>query len=237
MATWLKKLPFLNRKRYIVLKAYTRNSAYLENVPIKIGSKECPVKNKNDFDRDNTASFATCYGRLEGLNRSATVEMPTDLYMSCSAKGEDLNIQDKYADKYSKDFSVSYDHVHDKNYVSKNLLVSKVIMPWMLQEETGINFVVARHIRNMSPMIIPTGVCNYKFQHALNVFNCIPKQTLSYDISMGDKLVSIYPLSEKKLVVESYYDPEKYSELRDRNLYQPFWKGSTLKLLKRNNLA
>jgi len=228
MAVWIKNLPFLNRKRYIVLKAYTRNSAYLEHAPIKVGSKECPVKNTNTDDGHK--SFASCYGRLAGLSRSATVEIPTALTMTGDADG---NVTHDYADTKSVDFAVSYDHIGDSSYGAKDVVVTKIVLPWMLQEETGVDFVVSRHIRNTSPMIVPTGVASYKLQHSINVFNCIPRVDIKYNLSLGDKLVSLFPLSDKKLIVESYYDPLKFVELQDRSQYNPYVKGSVLKLQKR----
>lgn len=220
------KLPFINKKNYIVLKAYTYNSAYLDHVPITLGNKEKPLENKGS---ETGSSFYGCFGRIMGLGRSATVLMPTNLEFATTADG---SVSHSYADLRSKHFSVSYEHAEDPHYVTKDTILTKLELPWQMQETTGALFVMAKHIQNKTMMNIPTGVVSYNNQHSVNVFNLVSKLNHSYEIKAKTPIVSVYPLSEKKLVVEAYHDPSKYDDLVDRAQYRPYWSANAVKMAK-----
>ena len=221
------KLPFVNRRNYIVLKAYTYNTAYLDHVPIQLGNKEKPLKNNST---ESGSTFYGCFGRIMGLGRSATITMPTNVEFAATEEG---NVSHSFADQRSKGFSISYEHAEDPNYVTKDTVLTKIEMPWQMQEETGTVFVMAKHILNKTMMNIPTGVVSYNNQHSVNVFNLIPKLNCSYEVTAMTPVVSIYPMSEKKLVVESYCDPEKYHDLVERAQYRPYWAANAVKMAKR----
>lgn len=222
------RLPNLNRQRYIVLRAYTYNSLHVETVPIELGNKDCPVKRHEDFENGGVrTTFRTCFGRLSARSKSATVRMPTDLRMSSTVDGL---VQHHFADGNSSCFDIKYDHTEDPSYVCKDVVTTKMLMPWRLQEKTGASFVFAKHINNRTPMIMPTGVASFKTQHSLNIFNQVPKADMAYDVPFNTEVGSLYLMSDKPLVVESIYDPVKYNELSQRSLFRPYWFSSSLKL-------
>lgn len=221
-------IPYFNRKRYIVLKCYTPVSYFKEYCPIAIGSEaECPVRiNK---EHQFTRSFRTCYGRLAALKRSATVLMPSSLSIEVK---EDLNTYYQFSEYNDLHVTLSFDHDTDPYYSSKDSTVSKLIMPWMLQEDTGVNFIIARHLRNTSHMMIPSAVLGFKHQHGTNVFNLIRKVPHKYTVDFRTPLVSLYPQSDKPLYVESYYDVSKFRELYEKAGINSWFTGSSLKLHK-----
>lgn len=221
-------LPFLNKRNYIVLKAYTYNSAYLDHSPITLANRECPVKSSG-FDGVSSTTFSGCFGRIMGLSKSATIYMPTNIEFAATSGG---TVSHVYADERSTGFNVSYDHAQDPDYVTKDTVLSKIELPWMLQETTGAMFVLAKHILNKTMMNIPTGVITFNNQHAANVFNLIPKLDFNYQVNLNTPLVSLYPMSEKKLIVESHHDVAKYEELVDRNTYRPYSSANAVKMAK-----
>lgn len=223
MAISLKNLPFLNRGKYIVLKAYTYNPAYLDHAPIILGSKEPPIKKPEGAPE----TFHSCYGRVAGLSRSATVSMPSNVEFAATEGG---NVSHVFADYRSTGFDINYEHAEDPAYETKDVVVSKITMPWRLEESTGVNFVSAKHILNKTHMNIPTGVLSFDVQHSVNVFNLIPKLNFTYEVKFKTPVVSLYPMSEHKLIVESYYDPAKYDALEMKNTFRPYYSGNAIKL-------
>lgn len=221
------KLPFLNRKNYIVLKAYTYASCFLDHVPITLANREDPVE-KNGTER-SSSTFVACFGRIMGLSRSATVYMPSNIEFAANSEGTVSHTQ---ADTRSPSFGVSYEHAEDPHYVTTDTVLSKMELPWKLEETSGTTFVLAKHILNKTMMNIPTGVINFDNQHSINVFNLIPKLDFNYEVKFKTPIVSLYPMSEKKLVVESYCDPDKFHDLCARNAYRPYWSANAVKMSK-----
>lgn len=221
------KIPFLNKKNYVVLKCYTDNSAHLDYTPIKIATKDCPIKNTESNKGRRT--FRGCYGRVEGLKRSATFEMPCTLKMTGTKEGI---VDHTFSDGNTRSIDIVYDHTSDPDYTSIDTTVTKMLTHWQIQETTGAVFILAKHIQNKTMMNIPTGVVSFKHQHSLNIFNQVASFDHSYEVPFKTPVASLYLASDKKLIVECYYDVQKQRELLERSNYNPMFSNTTLKLHK-----
>ena len=128
---------------------------------------------------------------------------------------------------------VLYDHIFDPIYKAEQTAITKITMPWVLEEKTGVNFVLAKHIMNTTPMNIPSGMTSFGFQHSLNIFNQMMTKDHTYKVDWGTPIASLYLVSEKKLIVQSIYDKQNYEKLPDKNHSRPTWRARGLKLYKK----
>ena len=71
-------------------------------------------------------------------------------------------------------------------------------------------------------MQIPCGMLQYKHGFGANIFMHVGKHDHSYEIPFREPLVSIFPMSELPLHVESYFDRRRFMELADRSNELPF---------------
>lgn len=212
------KIPFLNKQQYIVLKCYTNNSVVAEALPIS--NKPPLMRNKPTKGK----TFKSCYGRLMSEKRSATVRMWQSLRVRSGEDGITMSTPDGNLSNFD------YSHNYDEHYRLSGMSVVKIMTPWVLQEATGVEFVHASHIRNTSQMRIPSGIVNFKHQHAITIFNLISDHPHEYMVSAGAFLTSLYPLSDKPLHVEAFYDVKKHEELYYKAASKMFFDNNLLRV-------
>jgi hypothetical protein len=185
------------------------------------------MRTNKEYQR--TPTFRTCFGRVSALKRSATVLMPSSVSIEVK---EDLHAYYHFSEDNNSYVTMTFQHNTDPYYNPKDGILSKMNLPWRMQEDTGVSFVFARHIRNMTHMMIPSGVSDFKHQHSMNVFNLIRKVPHSYIVDFRTPLLALYPQSDKPLHVESYYDIYKFNELQEKTAIKSWFTGSGLKLNK-----
>lgn len=208
------KIPFYNRKRYIVIKAYTNNPLLNKHAPITTSSLlEAPAfldNPKHECMAQKVATFRTCYSRVKSLKNSAVLPSWCTIDVNVS---DDLEVSIHTSDDDNSLGTTDFIHNTDPYYNSKNNFVVKHNPKWLVEEETGVNFVYAQHINNVTNMKIPSSVITFKDQHYINVFNLVSKFKHTYTIPFRMPILALYPMSSLPLHVESYYDCEKYHEL------------------------
>jgi len=231
-------LPFFNRKRYIVLNAYTNNKRLLENAPVTLSSLLPPVPFFQDKVKDKSISqkdfnkvptFRSCYGNVIAAKRSAVV--PCWSTYTVTVDNNKSLILDS-ADMFKALGDNHFKHNEDPYYDTSNFHVLKMSSCWLFEESTGVNFVYAQHIRNNTNMRIPSGLIEFKHQNGVNVFNLVPKHPHTYTIPFKTPLVALYPLSDKPFYVESHYNLEKFAELNASTAARFWYTGNSIKLCK-----
>lgn len=221
------KLPFLNRNRYIVLKCYTWHKGVFERAPIKVGGPACPAADGPASYFDLRTNFSACWSRLRGMKKSATVSAPSSFRIETDG---DKGLQFGAADESV--VGVDYEHDFDTAYgVDKDTVITKIITPWHLEEATGVDFVLARHMQNKTMMNILSGVTNFKATCQVNIFNVISKYPHRYEVPFQAPMVSLYPMSDLPLHVECFYSPEMYTQAEQR-VYNPHYRAGGVKNTK-----
>lgn len=223
-------IPFLNRKRYIVLKCYTPYKHYLEAAPITTNPKDYirPEKHNSDYiypDRD----FSGCYSRVVSRAVSATVPLP----ISMRVQVEKNNIRHSFS--CNCDFTrLEFAHDKDTTYPRVNdMCVSKLSLPWYLQTDTNTRFVMASHILNSTHMRVLSGVVHFNMTHSLRLFNLIPNIDMQYEVPALTPIISLYPMSDKPLHVEAYADESMCKELAIKDNHRLHYTHSYLKERKK----
>ena len=212
------QIPFLNRKRYIVLRCYTWHAGVLEQAPISMSTQ--PMRqHKADF-MDDIRDFSGCWSRVQSQKISATVPCPTEIKFQ--AKGDGL-VNSLVS---SNAVEVDFQHDDDPNYAKKDMVLSKIVLPWRCVEDTGVNFIMARHMQCKVQLNILSGVVAKMFP--LNIFNLTNIQEHKFNVPPKEPLVSLYPMSDLPMHIEAAHDPDKFSELVDRD-YMFHFRATGLK--------
>mgnify|MGYP000058912569 CR=1 FL=1 len=221
------KLPFFNRKRYLDIKCYTDVQFHIDECPITLSSKLPAMKPCRDVAKYDV-SFRTCYGDIAGMKRSLAVPSWTEMDFKCVSEKEGAFY--RYADTCQGNSKI--EPHNDPYYQPRSGTIVKIGSPWMIEEKTGVEFVVAKHIRNMTPMAIPSGITRYDKIHVVNIFNLLPNRPFEYRVPFKKPLVALYPMSDLPMHVECIYDPAMRTRLADKCLNYGHFTANLLKLTK-----
>ena len=216
------KIPFFNRKNYILLKFYCAEKTVYDYAPV-VKSSNIP----HPFDPTVSIlgqSFKTCYGYVQHLKHSITIPAWTDF--AIKSQNGNAGIAFPNNSPCTGVFPV------DTAFQPNNVHINKIESPWVFESSYDCSVVMTHHILNTSGMIIPSGVLRPRLCGPLNIFNYVPHSIGSYTVKFKTPLVAIYALSEKPLHVESYYDTDKFLRLRDPAIYPFSFRGSYLKMAK-----
>jgi len=228
------KLPFLNRSRYVVIKAYTLNRRFLDDVPIvltkDIKQDHLNSKKLTEEEKRIYGTFNSCYGKVAALRRSLTLRT----WCEFEIKADEKSFQAIYP--------VGFEHFRlqrQKDYVfnPNGMFVAKVIPPWMVEcNKKDLNIVHCNHILNTTPLQIASGIVPSAIA-ATNFFSYIPSQRLHYIVPYKMPIVQWYPLTDLPIHVENYYDAEKYHDLNSMATSNPYKVGSAIKCMKNENTS
>ena len=226
------KLPFLNRKRYVVIKAYTNSSRANNEVPLTLtkdvkhdglNSYNIPAKNKKYIP-----TFNTCYGRIAALRNSITLRTWSEFDI--------ITTKERWEFKWPQGNQfMSVVETQDDVFRPDGLFVVKVCPPWMLECDTsGIEVLHCSHILNTSHVHIASGIIPIK-DPTLNFFTYLPKREDFYRIPYMMPIIQMFPLTDLPIHVESSYDVAKYEELYTMTASNPYFSGTVIKCLRHEN--
>lgn len=212
----------------MVVRCYTPLLTLKEHKTVDLSSRNVKfseIKRKKEKSHSKT-SFKDCYGMLQSLSNSITIKAPTELRVA--SDGENYSYEGP-SNHFGK---VIGDHSDDFHFDHGDCFITKLGTEWQFEEKTGAKFLYARHIQNTTFMNIPSGAVSFKNGHDAVIFNYIPRLNISYDIGFLHPLVSLHLLEEKKLIVETYVDKDKFIYLKEKTLDRSFFNGNFVKLSK-----
>lgn len=215
----IMKIPFLTLRKHIEVTCYTKYKNTAELAPCTITGRGAMSGVGNVKEDDS--SFRTCYGFVRAFKKSFTVHS----WCEMAVQSTDTDVQ--YFFPRPEVNSVEF-HQTDLAWRPNNVFVSKLISPWALVSNADVDFAVTHHILNTSGMIIPSGVVNFKHVNKLQIFNYVP-QNVQYKVGFNSPLVSIFPLSDRPLRVQSVFDPDAFARIDRQNDMKPFFKAAGLK--------
>ena len=220
-------LPFFNKQNYVLVKCYTPFDLLKNHKTLELSSKNVAVFNKKDKLEENThqKSFRHCYGMLHTLSKSITIKAPSELKVE--SDGEKWSY-----DSCNPFFEAIGSHDEDPHFNHGDCFITKLSLPWQIEEKTGAKFLYSRHIQNTTFMNIPSGVVDFNYGHGPNIFNYIPRLNISYNVNFMHPLMSLHLLEDKKLVVETYVDRERFFSLREQESATAFFNANRVKLHK-----
>ena len=195
---------FLKRTKPIVVRLYTDTpNAYRLFAP-KLSSD---LKPSWLSEKDDTAR--ACTGLKKMFNSGFGIPLWSDL---------DMNTTINDRNEVDGDFKFS----DRKNYlelqrqrtsaIPQSKICMKLLSPWCAECDEEVNFIATENMwgnpsRNVEFL---SGVADFKYQHATHMFFYMDKKAGHTQINAGDVPVLWLPQSERKLVIEAFYDPDKY---------------------------
>jgi len=211
------KLPFFNRERYVLLKAYTFDRRLVEKTPITIGSKAdtsaaCPY---HGDEKEFKQAMSSCYGNVLSLKRSATLPAWSEFIVDGK--------MGSYSYTFPRNHFTTYEEVPPiQTNMPPNMGVTKLFVPWHLScNKKDIQFVYARHILNNTPMMPLTGIIGFNYGAGIHIFNAIAAES-NYRVKYKTPLMSLFPLTDLPFYVEAYEDKEEFNALYELQFSFPY---------------
>lgn len=226
------KLPFYNRERYIVVKAYAFDRVAHEDKTLSLTGRATGVLNRCPAPSPlGHVDFSTCYGISASMNTSLTLSAWSELKVDFD---QDTEEPIYIAPIDNEMFRIA--SVQDKIYkIPSNARMHKIIAPWMLTCSKDVNFVMAKHLMNTLPMHIATGVIHFEITHGPHIFNSVYRGQ-NYKIPYKMPLVQLFPLSDLPIHLETYWDSKMFAELFDTRKNRPFFRATALKRIRNRRL-
>ena len=221
------KIPFINKKQYIVLKAYTHDRRVLENSPIYIAGKLSLTRSVKN------PSFNTCFSNVISKRSSFTLPSWSELEVDGS------NPIKTYVAPNGNELLKFANHKIDSHFpIRPNATLTKIIPPWVMEcSKPNMLFVINKHMMNTTKMDIVSGITSFcTTGFSCNIFNIVDHNS-NYKIPYQHSLVSGYPMSDLPLHVEVYDDAQYFHKLNDMQIKsKPYFRASKLKeRIKLNN--
>lgn len=225
------KLPFFNRERYVVIKAYTFDRlVHKDKILAMTGTSvgvlnRCPKSSPTGvYDSD----FSTCYGINAAMNRSLTLSSWSEVNVEYQTES------DKYPDHTvppMNEVFVVANVIDDKVYKKQpDARIYKMLAPWMITCNKDINFVMSRHMMNELPMNVPTGILHFEATKAPHLFHILyPGQ--KYKIPYRHPLAQIFPLTDLPIHLETYWDAQMFQGLFDTRHNIPYFRANGIKVV------
>ena len=152
-----------------------------------------------------------CPGFIELYKKSLTIPLWADVIISSDPSGWRWRspYSGFYLDTHGKEqFGNSFDDFFHVKFAS----------PWFIKEKTGVNFIVAPAIWNISNLwddvTIVNGISEFKYQHSTHINFFIKRAVKEITFDAGMPLAHLIPLTEKKVNLKRHViSNEEYSKM------------------------
>jgi hypothetical protein len=207
---------FLRRTKPIVVRLYTDTANAHRLFSPKLASELKP-----SWLSEKTDPVRACAGLRKMFSSGFGIPLWSDLDMNTVIN-----------EKNEADGSVRFSD--KKNYldlqkmetsaIPSSKICMKMLSPWYAECDEEINFIATENMWSNPSRSVEflSGVADFKYQHATNMFFYMDKKTSYTQLNAGDVPILWKPQSERKLVIESFYDPQKYNYLLDTCQHPPF---------------
>ena len=237
---------FFHRTPEIHLDCFTTDANVYHNTPIVHAIKTIPdwwkelpayspvfgkESEEHIWSNLSKRTAKDCYAIIELYKKGIVIESWTDFTIKSTGKegGYAYNI------KHGPDPGFHSDQIGngfpDYNHI-------KLSSPWIFREKTGIKFLwmgAEWALDKYNIKVLP-GVINFDIVSYTNVNIMFPKDDKDFFVSVGQPLVQLIPLSEKKLVLKNHLiNRNEYDTMIINSASQSFygWR-KVLQLRKRN---
>lgn len=223
------KLPFFNRERYIVVKAYAMDKRLLDNNHVSMTSSTVKeVRMCSHLTKENPLDFTTCYGYTKALDKSITISSWSEVKVKYDGNPDNHELYERPVGMDM--FRVM--NVDDGAYkMLDNSHTTKIIVPWMFDcNKRDAMFVMTKHIYNRTPMMVVPGMLNFHATRSAHIFNQL-SEGQNYKIPYKHPLAQIFSLSDLPLHLETRLDPQMFQVLFNEQNNRPFFRGTAIKVV------
>lgn len=211
----------LIKKKKLVVDCFTSNPAICEYFPISHASKNFPEWWKRmEASFPHTAqsgiehpapTIKRCDGLLSLYSKGFHIKMWSDLILETNERGE-------FRYQYSSDENhpiVS----HSKRQLGpslENYIHIKILSPWIIEEKRGVDFLFTGSVWNYAEKLfdwnIVPGAVNFKNQSSTHINLFMPSKPARIDLTAGDPLIHVIPLTEYEIDLKNHLISEKEFE-------------------------
>jgi hypothetical protein len=167
------------------------------------------------------STLKTCEGFIRNYSNSFIVPLWSDLDISTRADGS-------WAHVYSASEDMPVIVKHDESShggILNGMIALKVMIPWLLQEKSGVKFHLTSPVWNNIPKInefttLP-GTVDFKYQNTINNMMVFDEKHNDLRFTSGTPFLHIIPLTEKDVEVKVYkVSKEEYDDLYLAKMYR-----------------
>lgn len=201
---------FFHRTPTIHLDCFNHMADVYEACPIVKASKALPKWWKDlppsrlDFNhetQENPRRFVNmrnCMGFLELYKNGVILESWSDYVIKST--------QEDYQFFFSNGVAPTHHHKSEYGHAFSDYHHVKLMSPWLMREKTGVKWAWfgAEWSLEAYDFKVVTGIIRYDIACGTNVNLMVPKSGKTYEIRMGQPLVHIVPLTEKRLTVKNH---------------------------------
>ena len=200
------------KRSTINIDCFTSNSGMYTHHPIVVASEAIPnwwktMKGTVDVEKfgiqHEAATIKRCDGIIGLYKHGICVPLWSDLIIETNKDGE-------FRYLYSSEENPAI-NTHFKNQFNEhfnNLVHIKIQSPWLIEEKTGVEFYFNQatwslldHSYHMN--IVPA-IINFKDQSSTHINLFMPKKENRIELSAGQPMLHIVPLSDKKIVLKNH---------------------------------
>jgi hypothetical protein len=166
--------------------------------------KNIPHKKFSNISTLSRNTMKGCVGFVNFFQNSITLPLWSDLCISMptETKQYDVIFSDNRSIIERHDNDLMEGLINPKDYVHV-----KIVSPWQFSCKEDIQWAWVQHTWNFKPIdqiIIPPAVIDYKYQSGTNVNFFAARRQKEYLIPVGQPLVNIIPLSDKKIKIHRH---------------------------------
>lgn len=236
-------ISFFHRTPTIVLDCFVADPMTYSSTPIVKASKTLPewwkklpvpkIKfdyNNPDMYPNNDKNMRNCYGFIELFKKGAVLENWCDInirttpdtynYFYSGGSAPDNHPTSQFSGGFT-----DYHHI-------------KLMSPWVLSEKTGVQFLFIGAEWNLDKYDIKVlpGVVDYRMNVVTHINMMLPRKNTEIYFKIGQPLVHIIPLSDKKLQIRNHLVTKEEFSKRFMNVMGSYngWR-SVFPLIKRND--
>lgn len=225
-------IEIISRLRPITLDCYTTNSGVYHAFPVAKSTELYPdwwkslkttaeVPEKRNPIKRPMNTVKVCEGLLDLYKSMITIPLWSDIKIQYDNKGNFAWISS------ADDVKIGHHPAEQFNHEEfSNLIHMKIMVPWIMQEKTGVNFQLFSSDWNkpssMFDYRIPGGVLNYKYQVGANCNIWLPKkEKATIDLIAGDPLLNLLPLTDRKVIIKNHLiDHAEFMKIEHKFSYQ-----------------
>lgn len=231
------------KKSQLTVDCFTCNPALYEYFPMSNSNKNYPewwknlnatfISESNSGIHHSIPTLKRCDALLGLYNQGFCMSMWSDLIIETNQQGE-------FRYQYSSDENAPLVS-HSRKQLGpgfNDLIHVKMISPWLVEEKKGVQFLYTgaswNQINRLFEWNIVPGVVDFKNQSSTHVNFFLPIKETRIELSAGETIVHIIPLSDKKIELKNHLiSLEEWNKKHLRYSYMSSFVGRFKKNAKR----
>lgn len=172
-------------------------------------------------------TMKTCQGFIDQYKQGCIIPLWSD----CVIETTDDMYKYVFADAESE---IGNHHIAQMGEKFSNFIHVKLKSPWFIKETKGIKFQTMQPTWNTfdKKFTVLPGVVDYKIQHTTDI-NILLEKNQRYELSQGQPLLHILPITEKNVAYKCHYITEKeFNKIFYNATSYPWFLNSYSKLKK-----